>query len=194
MEGLRRHQWLAFAGTAAVVVAAALAAGCGSHSKRPKPLAVLRVSCNESWVPTADTFKGFRGWRRTSIRIGPITLMGAKLVPHRDWGAIGNIKFRTLVRPQTPVRVEIAPAARSAVGFVSPNDALRSIWPAHGAPIMQLAPCPMNFLPYHGLRAIGYPMFLRVRHNACVPLTVRQTRTGRATRATVSIGAGRCRS
>src|SRR5207244_2957406 len=56
MEGLRRHQWRAFAGTAAVVVAAAVAAGCGSDSKRPKPVAILRVSCDESWVPTADTF------------------------------------------------------------------------------------------------------------------------------------------
>jgi hypothetical protein len=194
MEALRRHQWLAFAGAAAVVAAAALAAGCGSHSKGPKPLAVVRVSCNESWVPTADTFKGFSGWRRTSLRIGPITLMGAKSIPHSDWAAIGNIKIRTLVRLQTPVRVEIAPAARSAVGFVSPNDALREIWPKHGAPIMQLAGCPMNFLPYHGLRLIGYPMFLRVRHNACVGLTVRETRSGRSARGTVSIGAGRCRS
>ena len=195
MEALRRHQWLAVTGTAAVVVAAALAAGCASHSKRPKPVAILRVSCDQSWVPTADTFKGFSGWRRTSVRIGPITLMGAKTgAAHRDVAAYGNIKFRTLVHPQTPVRVEIAPAARSAVGFVSPDDALREIWPKHGAPIMQLAGCPMNFLPYHGLRAIGYPMFLRIRHNACMPLTVRQTRTGRLARATVSIGAGRCRA
>jgi hypothetical protein len=192
MEGLRRHQWLAFAGATAVVLAAALAAGCGSHSKRPKPVAVLHVSCDQSWVPTAETFKGLSGWRRTSLRIGPITLMSAKVVPRRDWAAIGNIKFRTLVRPQTPVRIEIAPAARSAVGFVSPDDALREIWPKRGAPIMQLAGCPMNFLPYHGLQAVGYPMFLRVRHNACVPLTVRQVRTGRSARATVSIGAGRC--
>src|SRR5919197_1027578 len=169
MEALRRHQWLAIAGTAAGVVAAALAAGCGSHSKRPRPVAILRVSCDESWVPTAETFKGFRGWRRTSIRIGPITLMGAKAAAHRDIARYGQIKFRTLVRLQTPVRIEIEPSARSAVGFVAPNDALRELWPKHGAPIMQLAPCPMNFLPYHGLRAIGYPMFLRVRHNACVP-------------------------
>jgi hypothetical protein len=188
MEGLRRRQWLALAGAAAAVATAALAAGCGSHGKRPKPVAVLRVSCDQSWVPTADTFKGFSGWRRTSVRIGPITLMGAKTVPRREWAAIGNIKFRTLVRPRTPVRVEIAPSARSSVGFVSPDDAVREIWPKHGAPIMELAGCPMNFLPYHGLRAIGYPMFLRVRHNACVPLTVGQTRR------TVSIGAGRCPS
>ena len=186
MEGLRRHQWLAFAGTAAVVVAAALAAGCGSHSERPRPVAVLHVSCNQSWVPTAETFKGFSDWRKTSIRIGPITLMGAKAAAHRDVAGYGNIKFRTLVRPQTPVRVEIATAARSAVGFVSPDDAEREIWPKHGAAIMQLAGCPMNFLPYHGLRAIGYPMFLRVRRNACVPLTVGQAR------GIVSIGAGRC--
>jgi hypothetical protein len=172
---------------ASLVGAATLATGCDSRSTPPKRLAIVRESCVDSWVPTAETFIGFRDWRRTSVRIGPITLMGAKVVPRRDWAAIGNIKFRTLVRPQTPVRVEIAPAARSAVGFVSPNDALRSIWPKHGAPIMQLAPCPMNFLPYHGLRAIGYPMFLRVRHNACVPLTVGRTR------GVVSIGAGRCR-
>ena len=192
MEGLRRHQWLAFAGTAAVVVAAPLATGCGSHGKRPKPVAVLHVSCNQSWVPTAETFKGFSDWRKTSIRIGPITLMGAKAAAHRDVAGYGNIKFRTLVRPQTPVRVEIGTAARSTVGFVSPDDAQREIWPKHGAATMQLAGCAMNFLPYHGLQAIGYAMFLRIRHNACVPLTVRQTRTGRQARATVSIGAGRC--
>ena len=166
-----------------------LAAGCDSRSTPPKRLAVVRESCDDSWVPTAQTFVGYGDWRRASVRIGPVTLMGAKTAAaHRDVAAYGNIKFRTLVRPQTPVRIEIAPAARSAVGFVSPDDALRSIWPKHGAPIMRLAPCPMNFLPYHGLRAIGYPMFLRVRRNACVPLTVGQTRR------TVSIGAGDCKS
>jgi hypothetical protein len=179
-------------GAVLVAGAATLATGCDSRSTSPKRLAVVRASCAESWVPTARTFVGFKNWRRTSIRIGPITLMGAKTAARRDVAAYGSIKFRTLVRPQTPVTVEIGPAARSAVGFVAEADASRSIWPAHGAPIMQLAPCPMNFLPYHGLRAIGYPMFLRVRHNACVGLTVRETRSGRSTRGTVSIGAGRC--
>ena len=191
MEALRRHQWLAIAGTAAGVVAAALAAGCGSHSKRPRHVAILRVSCDESWVPTADTFKGFSGWRRTSIRIGPITLMGAKVAARRDVARYGQIKFRTLVRPRTPVRVEIAPAARSAVGFVAPPG-FQSALPKHGAPIMQLAPCPMNFPPYHGLRLIGYPMFLRVRRNTCVDFTVKDRRRGLVARHTVSIGAGSC--
>jgi hypothetical protein len=180
---------------AGLVGAGTLASGCDSRSTPPKRLAVVRESCTDSWVPTATTFVGFGAWRKTSVRIGPITLMGAKTAAaHRDVAAYGSIKFRTLVLPQTPVRVEIAPAARSAVGFVSPDDATRSTWPKHGAPIMQLAACPMNFLPYHGLRAIGYPMFLRVRHNACMGLTVRETRSGRSTRGTVSIGAGRCRA
>jgi hypothetical protein len=39
---------------------------------------------------------------------------------------------------------------------------------------------------------IGYPMFLRVRRNACVGLTVRDRRRGRVARDTVSVGAGRC--
>jgi hypothetical protein len=168
--------------------AATLATGCDSRSTPPKRLAVVRASCAASWVPTARTFVGFGDWRRTSIRIGPITLMGAKTAARRNVAAYGSIKFRTLVRPQTPVTVEIAPAARSAVGFVAEADASRSIWPAHGAPILRLAPCRANFPPFHGLRAIGYGMFLRVRRNACVPLTVGQTRR------TVSIGAGRCRT
>ena len=152
----------------------------------------MRESCNDSWVPTAETFVGFRDWRRTSIRVGPITLMGAKTgAAHRDVAAYGSIKIRTLVRPRTPVTVEIAPAARSAVGFVAPPG-FQEVWPKHGAPILQLAPCRANFLPYRGIVQIGYPMFLRVRHNACVPLTVRETRSGRSVRATVSIGAGRC--
>jgi hypothetical protein len=188
MEGFRRHQWFAFAGTAAVVAAAALASGCDSRSKPPQRLAVVRESCAASWVPTARTFVGFASWRRTSIRIGPITLMGAKTVAHRNVARYGQIKFRTLVRPRTPVTVEIAPAARSAVGFVSTRDAGRSIWPAHGAPVLRLAPCRANVLPYRGILKIGYGMFLRVRRNACVPLTVGQTRR------TVSIGAGRCRA
>ena len=191
MEGLRRHQWLAFTGTAAVVAAAALAAGCGSHNKRAKPLAIVRESCNDSWAPTADTFKGFSGWRMTSIRIGPITLMGAKGAAGRDVAAYGSIKFRTLVRPRTPVRVEIAAAARSSVGFIRPPG-FQPALPKYGAPIMQLASCPMNFLPYHGLRLIGYPMFLRVRRNACVGFTVRDRRRGLVARHTVSIGAGTC--
>jgi hypothetical protein len=189
MEGFRRHQWLAFAGAAAVVVAAALAAGCDSRNKPPQRLAVVRESCAASWVPTGRTFVGFANWRRTSIRIGPITLMGAKTATaHRDVAAYGSVKFRTLVRPQTPVTVEIGQTARSAVGFVSTRDAGRSVWPAHGAPILRLAPCRADFPPIRGLLAIGYGMFLRVRHNACVPLTVGQTRR------TVSIGAGRCSS
>ena len=165
-----------------------LAAGCDSRSTPPKRLAVVRESCDDSWVPTAQTFVGYGDWRRTSVRIGPVTLMGAKTAAHRDAARYGQIKFRTLVRPRTPVTVEIAPAARSAVGFVSTRDAGRSIWPAHGAPVLRLAPCRANFLPYRGILKIGYGMFLRVRRNACVPLTVGQTRR------TVSIGAGDCKS
>jgi hypothetical protein len=165
--------------------AAALATGCDSRSTPPKRLAVVRESCDHSWVPTARTFVGYGDWRRTSVRIGPITLMGAKTAAHRDIASYGQIKFRTLVRPRTPVTVEIGPAARSAVGFFAPP-LFQPVLPKHGVPILRLAPCPANFLPYHGLRAIGYPMFLRVRHNACVPLTVGQKRR------IVSIGAGRC--
>jgi hypothetical protein len=83
--------------------------------------------------------------------------------------------------------VEIEPAARSAVGFIAPPG-FQAVLPKHGAPILRLAPCRANFLPYRGIVKIGYPMFLRVRHNACVPLTVGHTRR------TVSIGAGSCRS
>ena len=181
-------------GAAVLLAATAVAAGCDSHSKPRRHVAILRVSCAESWVPTALTFKGYGAWRRTSIRIGPITLMGAKTAAQRDIAAYGNVKFRTLVRPRTAVAVEIDPAARSAVGFVAPTDASRSIWPAHGAAILRLAPCRANFPPFHGLVAIGYPMFLRVRRNACVGLTVREPRPGRVARGTVSIGAGRCRA
>jgi hypothetical protein len=180
---------------AAVVLvgAAALATGCDSRKAAPKPLAVVREICDDSWVPTARTFVGYGNWRRTSLRIGPITLMGGKTAaPHRDVAAYGNIKFRTLVRPLTAVTVEIAPAARSAVGFVAPVDALREMWPKHGAAILRLAPCRADFPPPHS--AIGYPMFLRVRRNACVPLTVREIRSGRVARGTVSIGGGRCRA
>jgi hypothetical protein len=177
---------------AGLVGAGTLASGCDSRSTPPKHLAIVRESCTDSWVPTADTFKGFSGWRRTSIRIGPITLMGAKTgAAHRDVAAYGSIKFRTLVRPRTPVTVEIAPAARSAVGFVAPPG-FQTVLPKHGAPILRLAPCRANFLPYRGIVEIGYPMFLRVRQNACVPLTVRETRSGRSTRGTVSVGAGLC--
>jgi hypothetical protein len=191
MEGLRRHQSLVVAGTAAFVVAGTLAAGCDSHATRPKP-ATVRESCNESWVPTAQTFKGYGAWRMTSIRIGPITLLGAHAAAERDVAAYGSIKFRTLVRPRTPVKVEIAPASRAAVGFVPPADAERSIWPKRGAPILRLAPCVANFPPARGVLAIGYPMFLRVRRNACVRFRVEETRPGRSTRGTVSIGAGKC--
>jgi hypothetical protein len=186
MEGLRRHQWVGFAATAVVAVAAALSAGCGSHSSPPKRLAVVRETCEVSWVPTAETFKGYEPLSRTSLRVGPITLMGARTAARRDVAAYGSIKFRTLVHPRTPVTVEIGEAARSAVGFVAPMDAERSIWPKHGAPLLRLAPCPANYPAVHGLLAIGYPVFLRVRRNACVPL-----RVGR-TRRTVSIGAGSC--
>jgi hypothetical protein len=184
-----------FRSIAAVVLAgaAALATGCDSGSKPPKRLAVVRQICDDSWVPTARTFIGYPNWRRTSVRIGPVTLMGAKTAAaHRDVAAYGNIKFRTLVRPLTAVTVEIAPAARSAVGFVAPADALRELWPKHGAAILRLAPCRVDFPPPHS--AVGYPMFLRVRHNACVGLTVTETRSGRSARGTVSIGAGRCGS
>jgi hypothetical protein len=176
----------------ALVGAATLATGCDSHSKPPKRLAVVRVSCDESWVPTAETFKGYEPLRWTSVRVGPITLMGARTAAHRDVAAYGNIKFRTLVRPRTPVTVEIGQAARSAVGFVAPADALHSVWPEHGAAILRLAPCAADFPPVRGLLAIGYPMFLRVRRNACVGFTVSRG-SGRSARGTVSIGAGRCR-
>src|SRR5919197_3516606 len=107
-------------GRSLVLVGAAaclVGAGCDSHGTRPKHVTILRESCNESWVPTADTFKGFAGWRQTSIRIGPITLMGAKVAARRDVAKYGSVKFRTLVRPRTRVTVEIGPEARSSVGF-----------------------------------------------------------------------------
>ena len=180
---------------ACLVGTGTLATGCDSRSTPPQRLAIVREICDDSWVPTARTFIGYGDWRRTSVRIGPITLMGAKTgAAHRDVAAYGSIKFRTLVRPRTAVTVEIGQAARSAVGFVAPADADRSAWPAHGAAILRLAPCAANFPPVRGVSAIGYPMFLRVRHNACMPLTVRQTRTGRSARGTVSVGAGRCRA
>jgi hypothetical protein len=173
---------------ASLVGAGTLASGCDSRKAAPKPLAVVRESCTDSWVPTAQTFVGFRDWRRTSVRIGPITLMGAKTgAARRDVAAYGSIKIRTLVRPRTPVTVEIGPAARSAVGFIAPPD-FQADLPKHGAPILRLAPCRANFLPYRGIVQIGYPMFLRVRHNACVPFVVGKTRR------TVSIGAGSCRA
>jgi len=174
---------------ASLVGAGTLASGCDSHSTPPKRLAAVRESCQESWVPTAETFKGYEPLSRTSVRIGPTTLMGARTAARRDVAAYGSIKFRTLVRPRTPVTVEIAQSARSAVGFVAPLDAERSIWPKHGAPLLRLASCPANYPPVHGVVAVGYPMFLRVRRNACVGFTVR---AGQSTRRTVSIGAGRC--
>jgi hypothetical protein len=179
---------------ASLVGAGTLASGCDSRSTPPKHLAVVRESCAVSWVPTAETFKGFgKDWRRSSVRIGPITLMGARAAAHRNVAAYGSIKFRTLVRPRTPVTVEIGQAARSAVGFVAPP-AFQPVWPKHGAAILRLAPCRADFLPVRGLLLIGYPMFLRVRHNACTQFKVSGTRSGRSARATVSIGAGRCRA
>jgi hypothetical protein len=170
----------------AVVGAAVVATGCDSRKTAPNRLAVVRESCAVSWVPTADTFKGYEPQSRTSVRVGPITLMGARVAARRDVAAYGSIKFRTLVHPRTSVIVEIAPAARSAVGFVAPADAERSIWPKHGAPLLRLAPCRANYPPVRGILVIGYPMFLRVRHNACVVLTAGRTRR------TISIGAGNC--
>jgi hypothetical protein len=189
---MRGRPFVLVGAVASLVGAGTLASGCDSRSTPPKRLGVVRESCNDSWVPTAQTFVGFRDWRRTSVRIGPITLMGAKTAArHRDVAAYGSIKFRTLVRPRTPVTVEIAPAARSAVGFVAPPG-FQTVLPKHGAPILRLAPCRANFLPYHGVRLIGYPMFLRVRNNACVGMTVKETRSGRSARGTVSVGGGRC--
>jgi len=183
---MRGRSFVLLGAVASLVGTGSLASGCDSRSKPPQRLAVVRESCAASWVPTGRTFVGFRDWRATSVHIGPITLMGAKTAAHRDVARYGQIKFMTLVRPRTPVTVEIAPAARSAVGFVSTRDASRSTWPKRGAPILRLAPCRADFLPYRGIVKIGYGMFLRVRHNACVPLTVGRTRR------TVSIGAGRC--
>jgi hypothetical protein len=188
---MRGRSLVLVGGAVSLVGAAALAAGCDSHSTPPKRLAVVRESCQESWVPTAETFKGYEPLPRTSVRIGPITLMGARAAARRDVAAYGSIKFRTLVRPRTPVTVEIGQAARSAVGFVVPRDAERSIWPKHGAPLLRLTPCPANYPAVRGVVAVGYPMFLRVRRNACVGFTVR---AGRSTHRTVSVGAGRCPS
>jgi hypothetical protein len=181
---------------AVAVVLAAAAVGCDSHraATRRKHVSILRLSCAHAWVPTALTFKGYRAWRATSIRIGPITLMGAKAAARRDVAAIGNVKFRTLVRPQTGVTVTIADAARSAVGFVAPLDAEHSIWPAHGAAILKLAPCAANYPRTHGVLAVGYPMYLRVRRNVCALVTVEDLRRGLSTERKVAIGVRRCRS
>jgi hypothetical protein len=162
-------------GLAALVIGGTVAlAGCGGGDKAGTPQdadrgAILKLSCSQSWVPNERTFKYYGAWRSNSIHIGPITLMGAQLAANRDVAAAKRIKFPTLVRPNTRLTVAIAPDARSAVASYE------------------------QALP--GLADVGYPMYLSVRRNACVGLTVvTEIPAERMFRRTVSIGAGHCRA
>jgi hypothetical protein len=66
--------------------------------------------------------------------------------------------------------------------------------PANGAAILKLAPCAANYPPAQGVLAVGYPMYLHVRHNVCVPLSFQDVRRGRLAERTIAIGVRRCRS
>src|SRR5438034_10660805 len=95
-------------------------AACGGGVHLAESDRVLRMSCDQSWVPNHKTFAD-RHWRRRSVRIGPVTFMLMRAAADIPVARYGSIKFRTLVEPNTPVTITIGKAAQRDVGFYPSN-------------------------------------------------------------------------
>src|SRR5213078_4681645 len=89
--------------------------GAAAPTRSPQGDPLLRLSCNQSWVPNRRTLAD-RHWRRRSVRMGPVTFMLMRSAAHMPAARYGSIKFRTLVEPNSPVRISIGEDARRDVG------------------------------------------------------------------------------
>lgn len=194
--------------TAFCFAALTMLAGCGGkdrpHAASSRGVAAatdqslqgdrrLRLSCDQSWVPNRRTFTD-RRWRRRSIRMGPVTLMLARAAADIPVARYGSIKFRTLVEPNTPVTITIGEDAQRDIGFYPINVESSGELPPNAKPTLVLAGCPAvdrSLQVERGVRGVGYPVFLAVARNRCVPLEVR-VRGRRPIQRVVSLGAGSC--
>jgi hypothetical protein len=154
---------------------------------------VLRLPCDKTWVPNRRTFADPH-WRRRSVRMGPVTFMLMRTAANLPVAAYGSIKFRTLVEPDTPVAIAIGAEARRDVGFYVTNVESGGQLPPNAKPTLALAGCPAvdrSLRVERGVSGVGYPVFLAVARNRCVPLQV--TVPGqRPIKRVVSLGAGSC--
>jgi hypothetical protein len=167
--------------------------GTSESPASPRAPGVLTLAhCDGAFIPEREFA---RRWRRHT-RVGAIMLPDIRglaepgLASQRDRRVL---KLPVLIRPARVLELEIAPRARSGVGFVKVGmQSWRDASDLHST--LRVTNCPpippeageLPAGPYYAL-----PLFLGVRRDACVPLAVTRNR-GRMHRYVISFGRGRC--
>lgn len=169
---------------ALMAIGVVIASACGASS------AHAAISCSQGWTPNERTFADPK-WRAHSVRLGPVTLLGARRIGGRDVAAFvedgGAVKIGALVRPRTPVTIRVRTLApRGAEVGIGITEAARER-------VLRYAPCPpvpRDARAIASVPDVGFPLFVSLSRAACVRVRV-DWPGGRAARV-IAIGAGDC--
>jgi hypothetical protein len=195
----------------AALILAGLLAGCGGHQDPPSkrgasfpahsvevPAAsdaepILELpTCDGAFVPEAKFLPA--GWRRRSRRIGPLRIMEATGLAKPGLAGRHAWKIRTLIPPLRTLTIEIGAADRARLGFLKQPTSKWSGSQSDLSPVLRIRNCPVLPPEIGELPAgqhYGFPMYVGVRRDSCVLLTVTRD-GGRSHRRVISFGGGDC--
>jgi hypothetical protein len=156
----------------------ALLGACGDKAPRrsPAPGDAVRVSCTDSFEPTAAMRAAIE--RQEYVDIGPLTMVRLREMAAQRPFQPTVLKVLVIATPSSSVRVTIARADRSRAGFVSAPATNTSSLPAGAKPEFEIAGCAEGRL---SRRSLAYRMLWAVASPGCVHFTV--TENGAATTA-----------
>lgn len=195
---------------AGVLVGATLLVSCGGggndpaarNARSPAPSVSLVSpsvhrtlefsSCDGAWVPDRRTLGSH--WRQRSTRIGPVRLLDATSLAKPGLAGRRALKIRVLFPPGRSITFEIDGNHKSRVGFVNPGTQRWSGARADLHSVLRIDDCPAipsDLGPLPAGRRYGFGLFVGVRREACVPVTVTRN-TGVGHRRVISFGRGDC--
>lgn len=149
-------------------------------------------SCDGAWVPDRRTLGSH--WRQRSTRIGPVRLLDTTSLAKPGLPGRRAIKIRVLFPPGRSITFEIGGRDKSRVGFVDPGTQRWSGSRADLHSVLRVEDCPAipsDLGPLPAGRRYGFGLFVGVRREACVPVTVRRS-PGDSHRRVISFGRGDC--
>jgi hypothetical protein len=152
-------------------------------------------ACESAFPPDRRILRP--GWRRHSITVGPVRLLNARGMTRPGLARRNRrsvLKVRALIPPGRLLTIEIGRSARSALRFVKPGSQFSDSTPPEPYAVIRVENCPpippeTQDLPA-GNRYV-LPLFVVVRRDSCVPLTITREQ-GRRYRRQISFGGGDC--
>lgn len=149
-------------------------------------------SCDGAFVPEREFLRA--GWRRRSVRIGPVRVLNAGGLAKPGRAGRNIWKVPILIPPAREITIAIDAVAARRVAFVESGTQTWNGYASELHPVVRLSDCP-RLPPELGRLPAGqhyvFPAFVLVRRDSCVPLTV--TWDGnRSHRRVVSFGGGGC--